>query len=68
MDRIQCSNRLARERLACALDNLWTETEDVPVGSRCRQMRPSIRGFGLRQFAERGRAQEDTLGLDDCEV
>ena len=68
MYRVQRSSRLTRERLACTIDNLRTNTQHMPVGGRGREMRASIRGLGLRELAERGGTPENPLALDDCEV
>jgi hypothetical protein len=68
MDRIERSNRFARKRLARAIDNLWRDPQDVPVGSRRREVRSPIGSFRFRHLVKCSGAQEYAVALDEREV
>ncbi len=68
MDRIQCANRLLRERLTRAIDDFRTDSQDLPVRGCSRQVRPPVRGLGCRQFFQRQRTQQHSVAFNECQV
>lgn len=68
MDGIERSNRLTWKSLPCAVDNLGTNTQDVPVRRRRRQVRPSICSLSFRELTKRGGTQKDPVALNKSEI
>jgi hypothetical protein len=66
MHRIESSNRPAWKRLSRAFDNLRADPQDVPMRGSCRQMGPSVRRVRFRQLAQRGRAEQYAIALDEA--
>ena len=68
VNRIERSDRFAGKWLAGALNDVRTDPEDVPMSRRHSEMRASIRGFGLAQFAKRGGPEQHTIAFDQRQI
>ncbi len=68
MQGIERANRLAREWLPRAFDDLGTDPQHVPVGRRRHQVGPPVSGLSFRQLAEHDRTPEHAVTFDHRQV
>ena len=64
VDCIQCPNRVPGKRLTRAINYLAGYAQDLPVTRSRDEVRPTVGGFGLRQFLERHRSQQHAITFD----
>ena len=68
MNCLERPDRFARKGLPCAVHNLWTNTEHVPVRRRRRQVRASIGCLSFRELTKRRGTQKDPVALNKSEI
>ena len=68
VDGIECPNRVAGERLACAINHLGRYSQDLPMSSSRDEVRSTVGGLGLRELLERYRPQQYAVTFDQRQV
>jgi hypothetical protein len=68
VNRVKGAHRFRGKRTPCAVNNVQTESAQVPVRSSRIQVCPAIGGPPFIDFSERDRADEHAITLDEHEI
>jgi hypothetical protein len=68
VDGIERPNRVTRKRLTRTIDYLSRNSQDLPMSSSRDEVRPTVGGFGFRQFLESHRPEQYAIALNQGQV
>lgn len=68
MDCVEGLNRLTRKRLSGAIDDLLSNSQDMPMRSRGRQLCTAVRRLCLRQLTQCNRTYQYAIALNECQI
>jgi hypothetical protein len=68
VNRVQGADGFRGKRMSRSLNNVRTDSQHVPVGSRRIQVRPAIGGRGFIDLSERDRADQHSIALKKREI
>src|SRR3974390_1346379 len=68
MNRVEGTHWFRGKRMPCSVNNVQTQSAQVPVGSHCIQVRPAVGGRSFIDFSERNRTDQHAITLYEYEI